>query len=90
VAPLGGAPIDAFLMAAVALLAGFVPLGWVCVRRKEIDGVVALQVAGVLTTLILLCLAEGFHRSVYAGVAVVSAALTWVSGFVFARFFGRL
>jgi multisubunit Na+/H+ antiporter MnhF subunit len=82
--------VNAFLVASVALLAGFLPLGWVCVREREIDAVVALEAAGALTTLLLLCLAEGFHRSVYAGVAVVCAALTWVSGLVFARFFGRL
>lgn len=82
--------MNAFLTAAVALLAGFLPLGWVCMREPEIDGVVALEVAGTLTTLILICLAEGFHRSVYAGVAVACAALTWVGALVFARFFGRL
>lgn len=82
--------MNAFLIAATALLAGFLPLGWVCMRERAIDGVVALEVAGSLTTLVLLCLAEGFHRSAYAGVAVVCAALSWVTGLVFARFLGRL
>ena len=65
------------------------PLGVVCVLEREIDGVVALQLCGTLTTLILICLAEGFHRSAYMGLAVVSAAVTWIGGLVFARFFGR-
>jgi len=82
--------VNAFMAAALALLAGFVPLGWVCLRGRELDGVVALELAGVVTTLVLICLAEGYHRGIYLGVAVVCSAVTWISGFVFARFFGRL
>jgi multisubunit Na+/H+ antiporter MnhF subunit len=80
--------VNAFDAAALALLFGFVPLGWVCLREREIDGVAALELAGTITTLILLCLAEGYHRGIYLSVAVVCAAVTWISGFVFARFFG--
>ena len=54
--------MNAFLVAALALLFGFVPLGAVCLLQRPVDGVVALQLCGSLTTLILLCLAEGFHR----------------------------
>ena len=82
--------MNAFEAAALALLAGFVPLGWVCLREQVIDGVAALELAGALATLVLLCLAEGYHRGIYLGVAVVCAAVTWISGFVFARFFSRL
>jgi multisubunit Na+/H+ antiporter MnhF subunit len=81
--------VNAFTIAATALLLGFVPLGIVCLRGRELDGVVALQLAGSQTTLILICLSEGFQRSSYFTVAVVAAALTLVSGLVFARFFGR-
>jgi multisubunit Na+/H+ antiporter MnhF subunit len=90
VAPLRGARLNAFEIAALALLTGFVPLGWVCLHEDAIDAVVALELAGVLTTLVLLCLAEGYHRGIYLGVAVVCASVTWISGFVFARFFERL
>jgi multisubunit Na+/H+ antiporter MnhF subunit len=38
---------------------------------------------------VLLCLAEGYHRGIYMAVAVVCAAVTWISGLVFARFLGR-
>jgi multisubunit Na+/H+ antiporter MnhF subunit len=81
--------VNAFSVAALALLAGFLPLLWVCLRGREIDGVVALQLCGALATLVLLCLSEAFHRSSYFSVAIVAAALTWVGGLVFARFFGR-
>ena len=81
--------MNAFEVAALALVTGFVPLLWVCVREREIDGVAALELGGALATLVLLCLAEGYHRGIYLGVAVVCAAATWISGFVFARFFSR-
>jgi multisubunit Na+/H+ antiporter MnhF subunit len=81
--------VNAFTIAALALLAGFVPLTVVCLREREIDGVVALQLCGAQTTLILLCLSEGFHRSSYFTVPVVCAVTTWIGGLVFARFFGR-
>jgi multisubunit Na+/H+ antiporter MnhF subunit len=81
--------VNAFTLAALGLLVGFVPLGVVCLARREVDGVVALQVAGATTTLILICLGEGFHRSSYFDLPVVCAAVTLVGGLVFARFFGR-
>jgi multisubunit Na+/H+ antiporter MnhF subunit len=81
--------VNAFTTAALALIAGFVPLGVVCLRERPLDGAVALQLAGATTTLVLVCLAEGFHRSSYFDVPVVCAVVTWVGGLVFARFFGR-
>ena len=82
--------MNAFEVAALALVTGFVPLLWVCLREREIDGVVALELAGSVATLVLVCLAEGYHRGIYMAVAVVCAAVTWISGLVFARFLGRL
>jgi multicomponent Na+:H+ antiporter subunit F len=81
--------VNAFEIAATALLCGFVPLGVVAVRTRTIDGLVALEAAGVLTVLVLLCFAEGFHRSFEFGVAVVAAVMSWASGLLFARFLGR-
>jgi len=81
--------MNALEASALALLAGFVPLGWVGLRERAIDGVAALELAGALATLVLICLAEGYHRGIYFSVAVVCAAATWISGLVFARFLGR-
>jgi multisubunit Na+/H+ antiporter MnhF subunit len=81
--------VNAFLLAATTLLAGLVPLGAVAVRRRPIDGLVALELAGTLMVLALVCLAEGFHRSSYYAVPVVAAAMSWTGGLVFARFLGR-
>jgi hypothetical protein len=78
------------LIAGFALTLGLVPLAVVCIVAREIDGVAALQLAGTLATLVLLCLAEGFHQSFSFDVPVICAAGTWISGLVFARFFARL
>ncbi len=81
--------MNAFELAATALLAAYVPLGWVAFRRRPIDGLLALELGGTLAVLVLLCFAEGFHRSFEYGLAVVAAVLSWTGGLVFARFLGR-
>ena len=81
--------MNAFVWAALGLLTGFVPLLAVAARRRPIDGLVALECAGVLLVLVLLCLAEGFHRSFGYSVAIVAAVMSWIGGLVFARFLGR-
>jgi multisubunit Na+/H+ antiporter MnhF subunit len=86
---LGGAGVNEFLLAGTVMLAGFVPVGVVCLRGGPIDALAALELAGALATTILLCLAEGFGRPSYFDVPVVCAVVTWVSGLVFARFLGR-
>jgi multisubunit Na+/H+ antiporter MnhF subunit len=81
--------VNAFTIAATALLAGFVPVLLVCVRGRAVDALIALELAAALTTTILLCLAEGLGSSAMFGVPVVCAAVTWVGGLVFVRFMGR-
>ena len=81
--------MNAFTIAATALLAGYVPLGVVALRSRPIDGVVALQLGGTVGVLVLLCLAEGLHRSFLYGLPIVAAVMSWVGGLVFVRFLGR-
>lgn len=80
--------MNAFVIAGLALLCGWLPLLVVALRTKPLDGLVALEVAGTVAVLVLLCFAEGFHRSFEYGVAVIAAVLAWSSGLVFARFLG--
>lgn len=65
------------------------PLAWVALRSRPVDGLAALQLAGTVTSLVLLCLAAGLDRSFEYALAVVSATLSWIGGLVFARFLGR-
>ena len=83
--------MNAFTWAALGFSAAVFPLLGVAMLRRPIDGLVALECAGVLLVLVLvlLCLAEGFHRSFGYSVAVVAAVMTWIGGLVFARFLGR-
>lgn len=81
--------MNAFEIAGTVLLVGFIPLLGCVFARRAIDGLVALELTGTLTVLVLLCFAEGFHRSFEYGVAVVAAVTVWGGGLVFARFLGR-
>ncbi len=81
--------MNAFLIAATALLAILVLPGFVLVRGRPIDAVVALQVCGTTITLVLLCLAAGFHQSFYFNVPLVAAFCIWTCGLIYLRFIGR-
>jgi multisubunit Na+/H+ antiporter MnhF subunit len=81
--------MNAFAWAALGLLVGYAPLFWVAIRRRPIDGLLALEMGGILLVLELACLAEAFHRSFEYGVAIVAAVSTTIGGLVFARFLGR-
>jgi multisubunit Na+/H+ antiporter MnhF subunit len=82
--------MNAWLMAATALLTGLVPLGVVVVASgSAVDRLVALELAGDVDAVILLLLAEGFHRSSYADLALVLALLSFAGSLVFARFLER-
>jgi multicomponent Na+:H+ antiporter subunit F len=81
--------VDEFKVAATVLLALLVLPGIVILRGRPIDAVVALECTGAVVVTVLLCLAEGFHRSVYFNVPLIAVAITWAGGLVFARFFGR-
>lgn len=81
--------MNAWLIAALALLPGFVFCGIVLWRATVLDAVAALNLTGVLAALELVLLAEGFGRSPFYDLALVLALLTCVGGLVFARFLER-
>jgi multicomponent Na+:H+ antiporter subunit F len=81
--------MNAFLIAATVLIAALAPLLLVASIRRPIDGLVAVEAAGAVTTLALLCLSVGLGDSVLFTVAVIAAIASWIGGLVFARFLGR-
>jgi multicomponent Na+:H+ antiporter subunit F len=84
------APVSTgWLIAGAVLLAAVAPLGWVCLRRSLLEALVALELAGTITTLVLLVIAEGTHRQPFFDLAVVSALLSFGGGLAFARFLER-
>ena len=78
-----------WLVACIGLLLGLVPLGVVIVRRSIVEAVVALELASVLNTLVLLLLAEAYHRPAFMDLAVVLALLSLAGGLVVARMVER-
>jgi multisubunit Na+/H+ antiporter MnhF subunit len=81
--------VNAWLWAATALLVAMAPCGAACLRGGPVDRAAALQVAGAVTTLDLLLLAEGFDRAPFTDLALVLAFVTFVSSLAFARFLER-
>ena len=78
-----------WLVAAAALLVIVLVVGLVASTGPFMRRVVALELGGVLVTLALLLLAEGFDRDVYFDLAVVLAAMTFTTSLVFVRFLER-
>jgi multicomponent Na+:H+ antiporter subunit F len=76
-------------VAAAVLLAAFLATGVVASHGSIMRRVVALELGGILLTLALLLLAEGFDRDVYFDLAVVLAAMTFAASLVFVRFLER-
>jgi len=81
--------VNVWLWGATALLVGLVPCGALAVRASRIDALVALQLAGTVTTLTLVLLSEGFNRASYMGLPLALAFLSFVGTLLIARFLGR-
>ena len=80
--------MNVWLTGATVLLAGVVPCGWVLLRGRLTDALVALELAATVLAVVLVLLAEGFHRSSYFVLPLVLAALSFVGSLVFIRFLG--
>jgi multicomponent Na+:H+ antiporter subunit F len=81
--------MNAWLVAALVLVAGLVPCGVACLRGEAEDRLVGLELAGTVATLVLVLLAVGFGRGVYADLALALALFSFAGGLVFARFLER-
>ncbi|HYY32538.1 MAG TPA: monovalent cation/H+ antiporter complex subunit F [Gaiellaceae bacterium] len=81
--------MNGWLVAATILLASLAPLVWIVLRDSALEGLVALELAGVVVTMVLLLLAQGFGRTIYVDLALVLAPLQFVGGLVFVRMLER-
>lgn len=82
--------MNAYLWAATALLLGLVPLLVVCMRARPLDALPAVELAGTVTVLVLVLLAEGFERSVYFVVPIALVVSSFVGAFVYVRLLARV
>ena len=83
------ADLNAWLIAAAALLVGLIPCAVVIARKGLANGLAALQLAGTLTTLAALALAVGFRRSIVADIPMALAVLSFPTSLLFAHFLER-
>ncbi len=78
-----------WLVASAILFVALVPCFVTTVRGSSMDRLVGLEMAGVVSCLLLVALSQAFHRVAYYDLAVALAILAFGGGLVFARFFER-
>ena len=81
--------MNLWLTAATVLLAGLLLCGFVLLRGRPLEALVALELGSTVVTIVLLLLAEGFHRSSYFTLPLVLAGLSFVGTLAFMRFLGE-
>jgi len=81
--------VNLWLTAATVLLAGLLLCGFVLLRGRPLEALVALELGSTVVTIVLLLLAEGFHRSSYFTLPLVLAGLSFVGTLAFMRFLGE-
>ena len=78
-----------WIASACVLTVGMTICGVVAFRRETFPALVALELAGTLVTLALVCLVVGFQRAVYGDLPVIAAVLNWLGSLVYVRFLDR-
>jgi hypothetical protein len=81
--------VNAFVVAAIAMLAGLIPCGIVLLRGTIMDAVVAYEAISAIAVMVLILLAEGFRRPGEFELPVLLAVLLFGSGLVFVRLLER-
>lgn len=78
-----------FMLAAVALLACYVPCGFVASRHRTMDRLAALQVAVVIAVLEIMIMSEAFSQPSFIDLALAMALLSFPATLVFAYLMER-
>ena len=81
--------MSAWILAAIVLIAALAAPLVVCVTRSIEDALVALELAGTVTAVIFIVLAEGFHRQPFVDLALVTAFLSFIGSLAFVRLLER-
>ena len=81
--------MNAWLWAAAACLLVLVPCVLRTVRGSTFDRLLGMQFAGIVVSLALVMLGEGFERSIYVDLALVFGVLSFVGSLAFVRFCER-
>jgi len=81
--------VNEWLFAAVILIAALIPLTVLCARAEPMEGLVGLELAGAIGSVVLLLIAEGTERQPFADLAIVAAILSFTGSAAYARFLER-
>ncbi len=81
--------MNVWLCSAGLLMLAWIPCAVVCMKSKLEDRLAGLEIAGVIETILLVLLAEAFHRPAFFDLALTAALLSFGGGMVFARFLER-
>jgi multicomponent Na+:H+ antiporter subunit F len=81
--------VNPWLVALAILLSALLPCAVASFRGTAIERLVALEMSGMVETMLLILLAEWMHQAILYDLALALAFLTFGSGLVFARFLER-
>jgi multisubunit Na+/H+ antiporter MnhF subunit len=81
--------MNEWLIAATVLGFALIPCLVLALVSPAPHGLLALEIAGVLVSTILMLLSEGFHRQPFIDLAVVLAPMALVGSLAFARMMER-
>lgn len=81
--------MNVWLITGLVLLVALVPCAITCLRGKPTDRLVGLEMGGIILSLELVVLAQGFARVPFYDLAVALSLLSFGGGLVFARFLER-
>jgi multisubunit Na+/H+ antiporter MnhF subunit len=82
--------VNEWLWAAAVLTLALGALGAAAVRRPLLEGLVALEAAGVNATLIMLLIAVGTKREPFGDLALVAGVVSFAGALAFLRFGPRV
>ena len=77
--------MNAFVIAAIAMLIGVIPCGVVVWRGTAMEAVVGYEAISAIVVMVLVLLAQGFGRFGELELPIVLAVLLFGSGLVFVR-----
>jgi multisubunit Na+/H+ antiporter MnhF subunit len=82
--------VNVWLIGATILLLAVFPCGWIVARARLLEALVAIELIATVLTVVLLLIAEGYHRNSYFTLPLVLAFANVIGGLVLLRFAGRV
>jgi multicomponent Na+:H+ antiporter subunit F len=81
--------MNPWLVAATILVVAFAGPLLACARGTVMDALVGLELSGMLATVVMMLLAEGYHRPAFMDLAVVLAVMSFIGALAFVRLLER-